>query len=49
MERVKLAERLIRLEDDIASGVWAKNNHTILDPLSLDFGYRVNSAKVMAS
>jgi SAM-dependent methyltransferase len=39
-------EGLQKLEDDLASGVWAKNNHAILSSSSLDVGYRVISAKV---
>ena len=41
-----LSEGLQKLEDDLASGVWAKNNHAILGLSSLDAGYRVISAKV---
>ena len=41
-----LPEGLQKLEDDLASGVWAKNNHAILGLSSLDAGYRVISAKV---
>jgi SAM-dependent methyltransferase len=41
-----LSEGLQKLEDDLASGVWAKKNHAILNSSSLDVGYRVISAKV---
>jgi SAM-dependent methyltransferase len=41
-----MSEGLQKLEDDFASGVWAKNNHAILSSSSLDAGYRVISAKV---
>ena len=41
-----LSEGLHKLEADLASGLWAKNNHIILDSSSLDVGYRVISAKV---
>ena len=41
-----LSEGLQKLEDDLASGVWAKNNHAILDASYLDVGYRLISAKV---
>ncbi|MCB9077177.1 MAG: class I SAM-dependent methyltransferase [Anaerolineaceae bacterium] len=41
-----LSAGLQKLEDDLASGVWAKNNHAILDLSSLDVGYRLISAKV---
>ena len=41
-----LAEGLIKLEDDIASGAWAQNNHAILNSTSLDVGYRLISARV---
>ena len=41
-----LVEGLQMLEDDLASGVWAKNNHAILSSTSLDVGYRVISASV---
>lgn len=40
-----LSEGLQKLEDDLASGVWVKNNHTILNSSSLDVGYRIISAK----
>lgn len=41
-----LSEGLQKLEDDLASGVWEKNNHAILGLSYLDVGYRVISAKV---
>ena len=41
-----LAEGLRKLEDDIASGAWAKNNHAILNSTSLDVGYRLISARL---
>ncbi len=41
-----LSEGLQKLADDLASGVWAKNNHVILSSSSLDVGYRVISARV---
>ncbi|MGB0385176.1 MAG: class I SAM-dependent methyltransferase [Ardenticatenaceae bacterium] len=41
-----LSEGLQKLEDDLASGAWAKNNHAILGLSSLDVGYRIISAKV---
>ena len=41
-----LSEGLQKLEDDLASGIWAKNNYTILSSKSLDVGYKVISAKV---
>ena len=41
-----LSERLQKLADDLASGVWARNNHAILGLSSLDVGYRIISAKV---
>ena len=44
-----LSEGLHRLEEDLASGLWAKNNHAILDSSSLDVGYRVISARVKNS
>ena len=44
-----LAEGLQKLEDDLASGRWAKNNRAILDLSSLDVGYRLISAKVRNS
>ena len=44
-----LPEGLQKLEDDLASGAWAKNNHDILALSSLDVGYRLVSAKLRAS
>ena len=44
-----LAEGLQKLEDDLASGVWAKNNHAILNSSFLDVGYRIISARVRSS
>lgn len=41
-----LSEGLQKLEEGLASGVWAKNNHAILSASSLDVGYRLVSAKV---
>ena len=41
-----LAKNLQKLEDDLASGAWAKNNHAILNSSSLDVGYRIISARV---
>jgi SAM-dependent methyltransferase len=41
-----LSEGLQKLEDDLASGVWARNNHAILGASYLDVGYRLISAKV---
>ena len=41
-----MSEGLQKLGDDLASGVWARNNHTILGLSSLDVGYRVISARV---
>jgi len=41
-----LAEGLQKLEDDLASGAWAKNNHAILNVSSLDVGYKIVAAKV---
>jgi len=41
-----LAEGLIKLQDDITSGAWAKNNHAILKSTSLDVGYRLITARV---
>lgn len=37
---------LQKLEDDLASGVWAQKNYTILGLSSLDVGYRLITAKV---
>ena len=41
-----LAEGLQKLEDDLASGIWEKNNHAIVDSTSLDVGYRLISARI---
>ena len=41
-----LSEGLQKLEADLASGLWARNNHAILGSAYLDVGYRVISAKV---
>ena len=41
-----LAEGLNKLQDDITSGAWAKNNHAILNSTSLDVGYRLITARV---
>ena len=41
-----LAEDLLKLEDDLTSGVWAKHNHAILNSPSLDVGYRIISARI---
>lgn len=41
-----VSEGLQKLEDDLASGVWAKNNLAILSLSSLDVGYRIISAIV---
>ena len=41
-----LAEGLQRLEADLASGAWAKNNNAILNASSLDAGYRLISTRV---
>jgi SAM-dependent methyltransferase len=41
-----LSEGLQKLEDDLASGVWAENNHAILSSSSIDVGYRIISARV---
>jgi SAM-dependent methyltransferase len=41
-----LSAGLQKLEDDLASGVWASNNHAILGLSWLDVGYRVISARV---
>ena len=37
---------LQKLADDLVSGVWAKNNHAILNLSSLDVGYRLITANV---
>jgi SAM-dependent methyltransferase len=45
--RIKnLLEGLQKLEDDLASGAWARKNHDILGLSSLDVGYRLISARV---
>jgi SAM-dependent methyltransferase len=41
-----LSEGLHQLEEDLASGLWVKNNHAILNSSSLDVGYRLISARV---
>ena len=41
-----LSEGLQKLENDLASGAWAKNNQAILGLSSLDVGYRLISARV---
>ena len=41
-----LAEGLQKLENDLASGAWARNNHALLGLSYLDVGYRLVSAKV---
>lgn len=41
-----LPEGLQKLEDDLASGRWAQNNHAILNLSFLDAGYRLISARV---
>jgi hypothetical protein len=41
-----VAEGLQKLNEDLASGVWASNNHVLLGLSHLDVGYRVISAKV---
>src|SRR6185436_15043831 len=42
-----LSKGLRKLEEDLASGAWARNNHAILDASYLDVGYRVISARVI--
>ena len=44
-----LTQGLQKLENDLANGVWSKNNHAILNLTSLDVGYRVISAKVRSA
>jgi len=44
-----LAEGLQKLEADLVSGTWVKNNYAILNSTSLDVGYRLISAKVRNS
>ena len=41
-----LSQGLQKLEDDLASGAWARNNHDILNSAYLDVGYRLISARV---
>ena len=41
-----LSEGLQKLEDDLASGAWARNNHALLGSEYLDVGYRLISARV---
>jgi len=41
-----LSEGLQKLEDDLTSGLWMKNNYAILNSSSLDVGYRIISARV---
>ena len=41
-----LTDGLQRLEADLTSGAWAKNNNDILSSSSLDVGYRLISARV---
>jgi SAM-dependent methyltransferase len=41
-----LSEGLQKLEDDLASGAWARNNRDILDSSYLDVGYRLISARL---
>lgn len=41
-----LSEGLEKLEDDLASGAWARNNHDILGLTYFDVGYRLISARV---
>jgi SAM-dependent methyltransferase len=41
-----LSEGLQKLEADLASGVWARNNHAILGLSDFDVGYRLISASV---
>ena len=40
-----LSQGLQRLEHDLASGAWEKNNHAILKQSSIDAGYRLISAR----
>ena len=45
--RIKnLSEGLQKLEDDLASGVWGRNNQALLGSSYLDVVYRVISAKI---
>jgi len=41
-----LAEGLQKVENDIASGAWAKNNSDILNSVFLDVGYRLIAARI---
>lgn len=41
-----LSDGLQKLENDLASGAWAKNNQAILSLSSVDVGYRIISARV---
>ncbi|NOX52787.1 MAG: class I SAM-dependent methyltransferase [Gammaproteobacteria bacterium] len=41
-----LADGLQKLKEDLASGVWARNNSSILDSITLDVGYKVVWAQV---
>lgn len=41
-----LSRGLQKLEDDLTSGAWIKNNHAILHASFLDVGYRLITAKV---
>ena len=41
-----LPEGLQKLEDDLASGAWARKNHALLSSSYLDVGYRLISARV---
>jgi SAM-dependent methyltransferase len=41
-----LSKGLQKLEEDLASGAWARKNHALLGLSSLDVGYRLISARV---
>ena len=41
-----LSEGLQKLEDDLASGVWAEKNRALAGASYLDVGYRLISARV---
>lgn len=41
-----LSEGLQKLQNDLASGVWATKNHAILGVSFLDAGYRLVTAKI---
>jgi hypothetical protein len=41
-----LSEGLQKLEADLASGVWAKKNESLLSASDLDVGYRLIAAKI---